>query len=288
MKMNQTQQQLIRNQTPEDLIQSYLKKQRENDSTNSQMQTQIKVNHIQQHSIEQLKTNLTNRQTSNESIMKNDSQLVYQLFQLQQKVRNCEKQFIKKELHLQEQILQAQKNFEKTMNLMKLKYQMQIEDLNSELKMKDEEICSLNLQLQSNNLNKIGEQIFSSQQKQKSINSEYPNSQSSRKYCQFQMPTRSLNSSRKEGVSKYQKELNRIRIQTVEFAEKFENEKHLIESDIAILKNQKQILRSYLNYNKIESTDQSKYKPPIKLNNLVINRQNSSSFGVKEYFSRKQ
>ncbi|CAK94465.1 unnamed protein product (macronuclear) [Paramecium tetraurelia] len=237
-----------------------------------------------EHSIELLKKKLINRQFPNDSSLPNQNQLVYQLFQLQQKVRNSEKQFVKKELYLQEEILKAQKNFEKTMNLMKFKYQMQIEDLNSELKIKDEEICSLNLQLQQNNLNKLGKRQFSSQEQQRNyIINEYPNSISSRKHGQLKMPTRSQNSSRKESANKYQKELCRIRIQTSEFAQKVESEKSQILSDIAILKSQKQILKSYLNLH----SDRTQYNSPIKSINTEINRQNSSSFGVKEYFSRK-
>ncbi|CAD8087654.1 unnamed protein product [Paramecium primaurelia] len=242
-----------------------------------------------EHSIELLKKNLINRQISNHYSNSNQDQLVYQLFQLQQKVRNSEKLFIKKELYLQEQILNAQKNFEKTMNLMKFKYQMQIEDLNSELKVKDEEIYSLNLQLQQNNLKKIGNRLFSSQQQQKkqSIN-EQQNSDSSRKYCQFKMPTRSQNSSRNNDSNIYQKQLRRIRIQTSEFAQKVENEKNLIQSDIAILKDQKKIIQGYLKLNKVQHSDRSQYNSPIKSNNNEINKQSSSSFGVKEYFSQKQ
>ncbi|CAK76122.1 unnamed protein product (macronuclear) [Paramecium tetraurelia] len=274
--MQYTSSQLIRNQTPEDLIQSYSTQKRDNVSTNSKMQTQIK------HSIELLKCNLISRQTVSDFTNRSQDQLVYQLFQLQQKVHNSQKQFIKKELYLQEQILQTQKNFDKTMNLMKLKYQMQIDDLNSELKVKDEEIYSLNLQLQQSNLNKIEERLYSSQQKQKSQTSEYLNTESSRMNSQLKMPRSS------SGVSKYQKELNRIKLQTAEFAQKFENEKNQIQTDIAILKNQKQVLQGYLNFSKGQSTDRSYYNSPIKLNSMMTNRQSSSSFGVKDYFSRKQ
>ncbi|CAD8066729.1 unnamed protein product [Paramecium primaurelia] len=274
--MQYTSSQLIRNQTPEDLLQSYSNQKRENVSTNSQMQSQIK------HSIELLKNNLISHQTFIDSTNRNQDQLVYQLFQLQQKVRECEKQFIKKELFLQEQILQTQKNFDKTMNLMKFKYQMQIEDLNSELKVKDEEIYSLNLQLQQSNLNKIEQRLYSSQQKQKSITSEYLNTESSRINYKFKIPRRTSD------VSKYQKELNRIKIQTAQFAQKFENEKTQIQSDIVQLKNQNQIIQGYLNFNKVQSTDQSQHNSPIKFNNMLTNRQNSSSFGIKEYFSSQQ
>ncbi|CAD8126747.1 unnamed protein product [Paramecium sonneborni] len=274
--MNKTPSQLFRSQTSQNLIQSYSNKQGEDCSKNSQIQTQPKL------SIEQLKNNLTNRQTCNASQMGNENQLVYQLFELQQKVRDCEKKFIKKELFLQEQILQAQKNFEKKLNLTKLKYQIQIEDLNSELKMKDEEIYSLNLQIQSSSLNKIGEQIFLSFQKQKSINSEYPYSQNSLKKFQFQMSTKSLNSSRKERVGKHKKELNQFRMQKSEFADKFENEKHKIESDLEILKNKKLILQGQLDYKKIKSQDQQKYKSKTK-----INKQSSSSSFGEEYLSVK-
>ncbi|CAD8131729.1 unnamed protein product [Paramecium octaurelia] len=202
--------------------------------------------------------------------------------QLKQKLHQQQQEFYSKELLLQEQLLQAQLEHDKLMRLAKQKYELIIDSLKQQLKQKDEVIYDLNLKLRvsQSSQQKSDKQIIGKHSKKSSImTGEELDSEGACTQRTLNVPTRSSTSQQQNDdklLSLYRHEIDKLKHQTFEFAQKFETEKRTIKDEISLLKNQKLLLQTLLTTKQSPQSERKLTKSEAKTSCKTRKQENSS------------
>ncbi|CAD8058228.1 unnamed protein product [Paramecium sonneborni] len=181
-----------------------------------------------------------------------ENQLAKQVEYLKDKMLRQQQEFSKKEIQFQDLLNQIQLEHEKLMKLAKQKYDIAIEGFKKQLKQKDEIIYDLNIKLRNQKQlkQKSEKNLLPLHSKKCSlVGGDELDSEAACTFRTLNIPTRTSTSQPHNDdqlLSLYRNEIDKLKYQTLEFAQKFENEKQTIKDEICLLKNQKQLLQSLL------------------------------------------
>ncbi|CAD8055785.1 unnamed protein product [Paramecium sonneborni] len=202
--------------------------------------------------------------------------------QLKHKLQQQEKEYYSKELLLQEQLLQAQLEHDKLMRLAKQKYELIIDSLKQQLKQKDEVIYDLGLKLRiaQTSQQKPDKVIIGKHSKKSSLmTGDELDSEGACTQRTLNVPTRSSTSQQQNDdklLSLYRHEIDKLKYQTFEFAQKFETEKRTIKDEISLLKNQKLLLQTLLTTKQSPQSDRKLTRSEAKSSSKTQKQENSS------------
>ncbi|CAD8057288.1 unnamed protein product [Paramecium sonneborni] len=228
-------------------------------------------------------TDSLNNQSKSKTITQSKQiQIQKSIQQLKYKLQQQEKEFYGKELLLQEQLLQAQLKNDNLMRLAKQKYELIIDSLKQQLKQKDEVIYDLNLKLRvtQTSQKKNEKQIIGNHSKKSSmLTGEELDSEGACTQRTLNIPSRSSTSQQLNDdklLNLYRVEIDKLKSQTFEFAQKFETEKRTIKDEISQLKNQKLLLQTLLTTQQSPQSERKLTRSETKVSCKVQKQQNSS------------
>ncbi|CAK82016.1 unnamed protein product (macronuclear) [Paramecium tetraurelia] len=222
-----------------------------------------------------------------------ENQLLKQVQHLNEKLLQQQQEFFKKEMQFQDLLMQVQQEHEKLMKMAKQKYDIAIEGLKKQLKQKDDIIYDLNIKLrvQKQLKQKSEKNLLGLHSKKSSlVTADELDSEATCTVRTLNIPTRSSTSQPQNDdqlLSLYRNEIDKLKYQTFEFAQKFESEKRTIKDEICLLKNQKLLLQTLLSSKQSPQSDRKLAKSEGKTFSKQRKHHNSST-SMPKSSSRQQ